>query len=89
MSNQMFVAGLLFIIPEEKILARPASTVRSGDGRWVARSLAGLGVSILRKVRGAGTFEGVDAAWLDQHTALVGHGLLTRADVVRQVSAVR
>jgi N-dimethylarginine dimethylaminohydrolase len=57
--NQMFVADLFFMTPEGAILARPASTVRAGEERFVAERLAGLGIPIPRCVRGKGVFYGV------------------------------
>lgn len=85
--NQMFVADLLFMTPEGAILARPASTVRAGEERWVARRLADLGIPILKSVRGYGTFEGADAAWIDASSVLLGRGLRTNADGAAQVTA--
>ena len=85
--NLMFVADLLFITPEGAIVGRPASTVRAGEERLVARRLAELGIPILRTVRGTGTFEGADAAWLDPQTALLATGLRTNADGAAQVTA--
>jgi N-dimethylarginine dimethylaminohydrolase len=85
--NQMFVADLMFMTPEGAILARPASTVRAGEERAVARRLADLGVPILRSVRGSGTFEGADAAWLDPKTVMLGLGLRTNAEGAAQVTA--
>jgi N-dimethylarginine dimethylaminohydrolase len=85
--NLMFVADLVFLTPEGAILARPASTVRAGEERWVARRLAELGIPILRSVRGRGTFEGADAAWLDPETVLLGRGLRTNAEGAAQVAA--
>ena len=35
--NQMFCADLFFMTPEGAILARPASTIRAGEERWIAR----------------------------------------------------
>ncbi len=75
--NQMFAADLFFMTPEGAVLARPASCVRAGEERQVARRLAALGVPILRSLRGAATFEGADAAWLDPATVLIGRGLRT------------
>ena len=37
--NQMFVSDLMFMTPEGAVLARPASTTRAGEKRWVARRL--------------------------------------------------
>jgi arginine deiminase len=86
--NLMFVADLVFLTPEGAILARPASTVRAGEERFVARRLADLGVPILRCVRGSGTFEGADAAWIDPQTVLLATGLRTNAEGAAQVAAL-
>jgi arginine deiminase len=85
--NLMFVADLMFMTPAGAILARPASTVRAGEERWIARALADLGVPILRSVAGSGVFEGADAMLLDSRTAVVGVGLRTNREGARQVAA--
>ena len=85
--NLMFVADLLFMTPEGAIVGRPASTVRAGEERLVARRLAELGIPILRTVRGTGTFEGADAAWIDSQTVLLATGLRTNAEGAAQVAA--
>lgn len=84
--NQIFCADLMFMTPEGAILGRPASTVRAGEERWLARRLADLGVPILRTVGGRGTFEGADACWLDRDTVLVGRGLRTNAEGAGRVA---
>jgi arginine deiminase len=84
--NLMFVADLVFLTPEGAILARPASTVRAGEERFVARRLAELGIPILRCVRGSGTFEGADAAWIDPQTVLLATGLRTNGEGAAQVA---
>jgi N-dimethylarginine dimethylaminohydrolase len=86
--NLIFVADLLFMTPEGAIVGRPASTVRAGEERAVARRLASLGIPILRSVRGRGAFEGADAAWLDPATVLLATGLRTNAEGAAQVSAL-
>ncbi|MHA2378072.1 MAG: dimethylarginine dimethylaminohydrolase family protein [Candidatus Thorarchaeota archaeon] len=86
--NLMFMADLLLMTPEGVILARPASTVRAGEERFVARRLAELGVPILRSIRGTGTFEGADAAWIDSNTVLIGVGLRTNREGAFQVSSL-
>ena len=85
--NQMFVADLMFMTPCGAVVGRPASPVRAGEERWVARRLSDLGVPILRTVAGRGTFEGADAAWLDRETVLIGRGLRTNEEGARQVAA--
>lgn len=86
--NLMFVADLLFMTPEGAILARPASTVRAGEERFVAQRLATLGIPILCSIRGTGTFEGADAAWIDASTVLLATGLRTNVEGATQVAAL-
>lgn len=84
--NQMFCADLVFLTPEGAILARPASTVRAGEERQIARRLADIGVPIIRTLRGNATFEGADAMWLDPGTVMVGNGLRTNSEAIRQIA---
>jgi arginine deiminase len=83
--NQMFCADLMFMTPEGVIVGRPASTVRAGEERFLARRLAAMGVPILRTIRGGGTFEGADAAWIDSQTVLLSTGLRTNQEGADQV----
>lgn len=85
--NQMFCADLFVMTPEGAILARPASTVRAGEERWVARRLADMGVPILRTLTGNAVFEGADLMWLDAETAMIGMGMRTNDEAVMQISA--
>ncbi len=85
--NLMFQADLFFMTPEGAILARPASTVRAGEERLVAKRLAGLGIPILGILRGKGVFEGADAAWINPDTVLLGTGLRTNFEGFQQVKA--
>lgn len=85
--NQMFCADLMFMTPAGAILARPASTVRAGEERWVARRLADIGVPIYRTLHGTATFEGADAMWVNSETVILGRGLRTNDEGARQVSA--
>ena len=86
--NQMFVADLFFMTPEGAILARPASIVRAGEERFIAKKLTELGVPILRCVRGKGVFEGADAMWIDPNTVLLGTGLRTNHEGAAQVTSL-
>ena len=83
--NQMFVADLFVMTPEGAIIARPASTVRAGEERWVARRLAALGVPILKTLTGAATFEGADLIWIDDTTAMMGRGHRTNESAAGQI----
>ena len=84
--NQMFCADLMVMTPEGAIIARPASTVRAGEERWLARRLADLGVPILRTLTGTATFEGADLMWLDETTAVLGRGHRTNQTAIDQIT---
>lgn len=86
--NQMFAADLMFMTPEGAILARPASDVRAGEEREVARALTALGIPIVRSISGRATFEGADAMWISPKKVLVGRGMRTNAEAVRQLRSV-
>jgi len=85
--NLVFTADLFLMTPEGAVVGRPASTVRAGEERWVARRLAELGVPVLRTVRGTGTFEGADAMWIRPDAVLLACGLRTNEEGARQVAA--
>ena len=85
--NQMFCADLFVMTHSGAIVGRPASTVRAGEERWIARRLADLGVPVLRTVSGRGTFEGADLCWLAPDVALIGRGLRTNAEGAAQVAS--
>ncbi len=85
--NLMFCADLFVMTPAGAILARPASTVRAGEERWMARRLADLGVPIIRTLTGTATFEGADLMWLDETTALIGRGPRTNQAGIDQIGA--
>ncbi len=86
--NQIFCADLFAMTPEGAILARPASTVRAGEERWVARRLADLGVPILATLTGHAVFEGADLIWLDRRTAAIARGLRTNDEAIAQIGAI-
>ena len=86
--NQMFCADLFAMTPEGAILARPASTVRAGEERQVARRLAALGIPILATLTGNACFEGADLMWLDETTAMIGRGPRTNDAAISQVTAL-
>ena len=86
--NQMFCADLFVMTPQGAILARPASTVRAGEERWVARKLAALGIPLLATLTGNACFEGADLMWIDESTAMVGRGLRTNDEAITQIGAL-
>ena len=83
--NLMFCADLVVMTPAGAILARPASTVRAGEERQVARRLAALGIPILATLTGHACFEGADLMWLDAKNAMIGRGLRTNDAAIEQI----
>ena len=83
--NLMFCADLLVMTPQGAILGRPASTVRAGEERQVARRLAALGIPILATLTGTACFEGADLIWLNEKTAIIGRGLRTNDAAIEQI----
>ena len=84
--NLMFCADLMFSTLDGVILARPASSVRAGEERWIARRLADLGVPILATLTGQASFEGADAMWLDDKTVVIGRGHRTNQEGIDQIT---
>jgi arginine deiminase len=86
--NLMFCADLMVMTPQGAILARPASTVRAGEERQVARRLAALGIPILATLTGNACFEGADLMWLNEKTAMIGRGLRTNDEAIAQIGSL-
>ncbi|HYF90649.1 MAG TPA: arginine deiminase family protein [Symbiobacteriaceae bacterium] len=83
--NAIYCRDLLAMTPEGAIIARPAMDVRRGEERFVAATVAGLGVPIVKSINGTGTFEGADLIMIDRQSAFVGLGNRTNAEGARQV----
>lgn len=83
--NAVFMRDLMLMTPEGAIVARPASTVRAGEERYVAEALACLAVPILMTVHGNGTFEGADVCWVDRDLCILAEGLRTNEEGADQV----
>ncbi len=83
--NAVYMRDLYTMTPEGAILARPATRQRRGEERAVARSLAGLGVPVLKTVNGDGIYEGSNVVWLDRRTCLLGTSSRTNQAGAEQV----
>lgn len=86
--NQMFCADTSVMTPAGALLARPASTVRAGEERHVARRLADLGVPILATLTGGAVFEGADLMWLTPSLAAVARGPRTNQEAIDQITGI-
>ena len=83
--NLMFCRDLFFMTPEGAIVSRMGSRVRAGEEKHAARTLADLGVPVIRTISGRGTFEGADALWVSRDLVIIGVGKRTNESGFRQV----
>jgi N-dimethylarginine dimethylaminohydrolase len=70
------------------IICRLATPYRRGEELAATRTLAELGMPILRTVHGTGIFEGGSFAWLNHRTAVVGLSVRVNEEGTRQVEEV-
>jgi len=70
------------------IVCRLGARVRRGEELPVTRTLARIGMPILRTVHGTGIVEGGSFAWLNRRTAVLGLGTRANAEGARQVEEV-
>ena len=77
-----------FAVKGGAIVGRMARKIRRGEEAHVTRTLAGLGMPILRTVAGTGLAEGGSFAWLNSKTAAIGSSICVNEEGVRQVEEV-
>lgn len=70
------------------IVCRLGPKIRRGEELAVTRTLAQLGVPILRTIHGTGMMEGGSFAWLNSKTAVVGRSIRVNEEGSRQVEEV-
>ncbi|MGM0602089.1 MAG: dimethylarginine dimethylaminohydrolase family protein [Bacillota bacterium] len=86
--NSIFMRDNVLGTPEGVILCRQALDVRRGEEKAVAKSLVEIGVPIIRTVSGKGVFEGACGLWIDRKTIILGTGVRSNMDGVKQVEEV-
>ena len=86
--NAIYMRDNMFMTPEGAIVARQAIAARRGEEMWVAKSLAKLGVPIVRTITGHGIFEGACAMWIDRETVVLGTGNRCNREGAEQVVEV-
>ena len=70
------------------IVCRLATPYRRGEEFAATRTLAKLGMPILRTIHGTAVFEGGSFAWLNSRTAVVGLSIRVNEEGARQVEEV-
>ncbi len=77
-----------FAIKGGAIVSRMAPRMRQGEEQTVSRTLATLGMPILRTITGAGMIEGGSFCWLNSKTAAVGRGIRVNDEAIEQLADV-
>lgn len=86
--NAIFMRDNVLGTPGGAILCRQATRFRRGEEAAVAKALAKIGCPIVRTISGKGYFEGACAMWIDRQTVILGSGVRSNAEGIRQVEEV-
>jgi len=70
------------------VVCRLGPRVRRGEEAAATRTLANLGVPILRTIHGSGLMEGGSFAWINAKTAVVGRSIRVNEEGARQLEEV-
>ena len=85
--NGVVVQGGVIVCRMGPVGARPG-TGRRGEEAFVSRTVAGLGMPILRTIHGSGLFEGGSFALLNETTAVCGLSYRQNEEAARQIEEV-
>jgi N-dimethylarginine dimethylaminohydrolase len=70
------------------VVCRMGPRLRRGEEAAATRTLADLGMPILRTIHGRGLMEGGSFAWIDAKTAVIGRSIRVNEDACRQLEEV-
>ncbi|MDR1732353.1 MAG: amidinotransferase [Synergistaceae bacterium] len=86
--NALFMRDNVLGTPEGAILCRQATAFRRGEERAISAAIAKIGCPIVRTISGKGVFEGACGMWIDRETIILGTGVRSNEEGVRQVEEV-
>jgi N-dimethylarginine dimethylaminohydrolase len=78
----------LIMVKGGAIVCRMGARIRRGEELAITRTLAKIGIPILRTVSGTGIMEGGSFAWLNSTTCAIGVGVRVNRDGAEQVGEV-
>lgn len=78
----------LIMVKGGAIVCRMGARIRRGEELATTRTLARIGVPILRTISGAGVMEGGSFAWINERTCAIGVGVRVNRDGAEQVGEV-
>ena len=86
--KQVYTRDPLVMVKGGAIVCRMGARIRRGEELAVTRTLARIGVPILRTVNGTGVMEGGSFAWLNKKTCAIGVGVRVNREGAAQVGEV-
>lgn len=78
----------LIMVKGGAIVCRMGAQIRRGEELAITRTLAKIGVPILRTISGTGIMEGGSFAWINSNTAVIGVGVRVNREGAEQVGEV-
>jgi N-dimethylarginine dimethylaminohydrolase len=78
----------LIMVKGGAIVCRMGARIRRGEELAITRTLARLGIPILRTLQGTAVMEGGSFAWIDPATAVIGCGIRVNREGAAQVGEV-
>jgi N-dimethylarginine dimethylaminohydrolase len=78
----------LIMVKGGAIVYRMGARIRRGEELAITRTLAKLGIPILRTISGTGVMEGGSFAWINSKTATIGVGVRVNREGAEQVGEV-
>ena len=86
--KQIYTRDPLIMVKGGAIVCRMGARIRRGEELAVTRTLAKIGIPILRTISGTGVMEGGSFAWINDKTAAIGVGVRVNREGAEQVGEV-
>lgn len=86
--KQVYTRDPFIMVKGGAIVCRMGARIRRGEELAVTRTLARLGIPILRTINGTGIMEGGSFAWLNEKTCAIGVGVRVNREGALQVGEV-
>ena len=86
--KQVYTRDPLIMVKGGAIVCRMGARIRRGEELAVTRTLARLGIPILRTISGRGIMEGGSFAWLNEKACAIGVGVRINREGAEQVGEV-
>ncbi len=86
--KSVYTRDPLIMVKGGAIVCRMGARIRRGEELAITRTLAKIGVPILRTISGAGVMEGGSFAWLNDKTCAIGVGVRVNREGAEQVGEV-